>query len=43
MVFTFRRATAEDAELLARMRLEMRKERETANRCRTFLCHTEDF
>ena len=30
MGFTFRRATAEDAELLAQMRLEMRKERETA-------------
>ena len=30
MDFTFRRATADDAELLARMRLEMRKERETA-------------
>ena len=30
MEFTFRRATAEDAELLARMRLEMRKERESS-------------
>ena len=30
MGFTFRRATAEDAELLAQMRLEMRRERETA-------------
>ena len=30
MEFTFRRATADDAELLAQMRLEMRKERETA-------------
>ena len=30
MEFTFRRATAGDAELLAQMRLEMRKERETA-------------
>lgn len=29
MEFTFRRATADDAELLAQMRLEMRKERET--------------
>ena len=30
MDLTFRRATAEDAELLATMRLEMRRERETA-------------
>ena len=30
MEFTFRRATADDAELLAQMRLEMRRERETA-------------
>ena len=30
MQFTFRLATAEDAELLAQMRLEMRRERETA-------------
>ena len=30
MDLTFRRATAEDAELLAQMRLEMRRERETA-------------
>ena len=30
MGFTFRRAAADDAELLARMRLEMRKERETS-------------
>ena len=30
MEFTFNRATADDAELLAQMRLEMRKERETA-------------
>ena len=30
MEFTFRRADAGDAELLARMRLEMRRERETA-------------
>jgi len=31
MEFTFRRATADDAELLAQMRLEMRKERETGD------------
>ena len=30
MQFTFRRATADDAELLAKMRLEMRRERETS-------------
>ena len=30
MDFTFRRADADDAELLAQMRLEMRRERETA-------------
>lgn len=30
MEFTFRQATADDAELLGEMRLEMRKERETA-------------
>ena len=30
MEFTFRLATADDAELLAEMRLEMRRERETA-------------
>ena len=30
MEFTFKRATADDAELLAQMRLEMRKERETS-------------
>lgn len=30
MEFTFRRAAADDAELLAQMRLEMRKERETS-------------
>ena len=30
MQFTFRRATADDTELLAKMRLEMRRERETS-------------
>ena len=30
MDFTFRRATADDTKLLAKMRLEMRKERETS-------------
>ena len=39
MEFTFRLATADDAELLAKMRLEMRRERETSE-C---LLSEEDF
>ncbi|MBP5531174.1 MAG: GNAT family N-acetyltransferase [Lentisphaeria bacterium] len=47
MGFTFRLATADDAELLAQMRVEMRKERETAvcamPEAEFFRCNVEFF